>query len=51
MDKTFLRKKEMGGVAKNSCAKNIKLQHVAQESKIIFEMFNIQTKLESVSKQ
>jgi len=51
MEKTFLKKKVMGGAAKNRRAKKIKLQQVAQETKTITAFFNKQTKPEPVSKQ
>ncbi|KAL4112765.1 hypothetical protein QTP88_016498 [Uroleucon formosanum] len=50
MEKTFLKKKVMGGAAKNRNAKKIKLQQVAQEAKTITSFFNKQTKPEPLDK-
>jgi hypothetical protein len=41
----------MGGAAKNRRTKKIKLLQNAQRSKTIYDTFNKQTKLETVSKQ
>ncbi|KAL4090170.1 hypothetical protein QTP88_025069 [Uroleucon formosanum] len=51
MEKTFLKKKVMGGAAKNRNAKKIKLQQVAQEAKTITSFFNKQTKPEPIDAQ